>query len=225
MPRGNFDHDIEKLIAKLIEMGRKVDEVAANTITVLKKHDVELARSVASSDDEIDAMEHRIEQRCMNLIARQAPIARDLRVIAATLKIITDIERVADQCADICEIMANVDTVPNIKPMVEIPRMCELARDMFNRAVDAYLKKDVEAAKKVCEDDDQVDELFSHIILELSALLTAGAQYVMAEVDLMFVTKYIERMADHATNIAEWTIYMVTGTHPDLNSGGSGLDL
>ncbi len=218
MPRKLFDRELASLISQMTDMGNSVDARIEETIAALRTMDLEKAAEVASRDDEIDQAEHKIEQVCMNLIARQQPIASDLRVIAACLKILTDIEREADQCADICEILTIGELNTNSLAISHVVQMMEAARDMFRKAMDVFLSHDVEAARAVCQSDDYVDEMFSKIILEICGIITQAPQNVMREVDLLFILKYIERMGDHATNIAEWVIYMETGVHPDLNS-------
>ena len=153
----------------------------------------------------------------MNLIALQQPIARDLRTIAACLKILTDIEREGDQCADICEILLVGELNNNSLATNHVVQMLEAARNMFRKAMDVFISRDVEAARAVCDSDDEVDAMFSRIILEVCNIISENPQNVMREVDLLFITKYIERIGDHATNIAEWVIYMETGVHPDMN--------
>jgi len=218
MSRKIFDRELESLISQMTDMGNTVDQRIEETIAALRTMDLEKAAEVANSDNEIDQMEHAIEKLCMNLIALQQPIATDLRVIAACLKILTDIEREADQCADICEILTVGELNTNSLAITHVVQMLEAARDMFRRAMDVFLSRDVEAAREVCESDDIVDAMFSKIILEVCGIITESPQNVMREVDLLFIIKYVERMGDHATNIAEWVIYMETGVHPDLNT-------
>ena len=145
--------------------------------------------------------------------------AGKLRVIASCLKIITDVERVADQCADICDIIQAGEIPAQSSVVNHVVQMLETAGAMFEKAMDAFIARDVELARQVCGMDDQVDAMFSKIVLEVCGTITENPQSVMKEVDLMFITKYIERMGDHATNIAEWVVYMETGVHPDLNDG------
>ncbi|NLJ30584.1 MAG: phosphate signaling complex protein PhoU [Clostridiales bacterium] len=218
MPRKLFDRELAALIEQMTEMGEMVCQRIEETISALHNMDLEQAAEVAGSDNEIDQMEHKIEQICMNLIARQQPIASDLRVIAACLKILTDIEREADQCADICEILTIGELNSNSLAIAHVVQMMEAAREMFRKAMDVFLSRDVEAAREVCKSDDYVDGMFSKVILEVCGIITQAPQNVMREVDLLFISKYVERMGDHATNIAEWVIYMETGVHPDLNS-------
>lgn len=219
MPRKLFDRELANLISQMTDMGNLVAERIEETLAAIRTMDMEKAAEVAGNDNEIDQMEHKIEQMCMNLIASQQPLASDLRVIAACLKILTDIEREADQCADICEnlVIGELNTTNNLA-VTHVVQMMEAARDMFCKAMDVFLSRDLDAAREVCAADDYVDEMFSKIILEVSGIIAQAPQNVMREVDLLFIVKYIERMGDHATNIAEWVIYMETGIHPDLNS-------
>ncbi|MCI1964548.1 MAG: phosphate signaling complex protein PhoU [Oscillospiraceae bacterium] len=219
MPRRIFDRELNNLISRMTEMGNAVDQKIEQTISALKKMDLELAAEVANSDGEIDRMEHSIEKNCMELIALQQPIARDLRIVAACLKILTDIEREADQCADICEILTVGELNTNSLATAHVVKMLETARKMFCRSMDVFLSRSVDEAREICKSDDEVDSMFSKIILEVCGIITENPQNVMREVDLLFISKYAERMGDHATNIAEWVIFMETGVHPDLNKG------
>ena len=222
MPRTLFDEELARLHADLAEMGRRVDALMQDAIRCLKSMDRPLARRIVPRDAEINTMEKSIEQSCMNLLALQQPLARDLRVITATLKVITDMERISDQCADICEILA---TVAGISVMNTSPRMIQMfekAREMVAGAVDAYIRRDSGAAAAICEADDEVDALFSSTVLELCSQISRDSAAVPEHVDFMFIAKYIERMADHATNIAEWAIFIDTGVHPNLNDTQAG---
>jgi phosphate transport system protein len=217
MPRKLFDRELADLISQMTDMGNTVDERIEGTIAALRTMDLAKAAEIAGSDNEIDQIEHHVEKLCMNLIAMQQPIATDLRVIASCLKILTDIEREADQCADICEILTAAELNTNSLAVAHAVQMLEASHEMFRGAMDVFLSRDVEAAREVCRRDDYVDDMFSKLILEVCGIITENPQNVMREVDLLFISKYIERMGDHATNIAEWVIYMETGVHPDLN--------
>lgn len=217
MPRTLFDEELARLHADLAEMGRRVDALMQDAIRCLKSMDRPLARRIVPRDAEINTMEKTIEHSCMNLLALQQPLARDLRVITATLKILTDMERVADQCADICEILSTVAGMTGQTASPRLMRMFTKARSMFAGALDAYLRRDAEAARTVCGMDDEVDALFSSSILDLCGQLEHHPSSVPSTVDFMFIAKYIERIGDHATNIAEWAIFVETGIHPNLN--------
>lgn len=214
--RHSFDRGLDDLHLDLIKMGSLVEESIDNTIHALKKQDVELARKIFRNDDVIDDFEKRIEKKCMDLIARQQPLAKDLRTIGTALKIITDMERIADASADIAEITIRMAGKKYIKPLIDIPRMAELAKVMVNRSIDAYVKQDVKLAEEVCASDDDVDNLFNKIILELINLMKNDPNTIEQGIDLMFIAKYLERMGDHATNIGEWVVFNVTGEHDHL---------
>ena len=217
MPRTLFDEELARLHTDLADMGRRVDTLMQDAIRCLKSMDRPLARRIVPRDAEINTMEKTIEHSCMNLLALQQPLARDLRVITATLKILTDMERVADQCADICEILSTVAGMAGQTASPRLLRMFGKARSMFAGALDAYLRRDAEAARTVCGMDDEVDALFSSSILDLCGQLEHHPSSVPSTVDFMFIAKYIERIGDHATNIAEWAIFVETGIHPNLN--------
>lgn len=216
MLRSLFDKELKELHMDMIEMGSLVEESIENTIIALKIQDIGLARKIFKDDDVIDDMEKKIERRCLNLIARQQPLANDLRTISAALKIITDMERIADHSADIAEITIRMANDKYIKPLIDVPKMAMLAKQMVNKSIDAYIKQDVELAKTVCKSDDEVDDLFFKIILELISIMKNDKESVEQGINFMFIAKYLERMADHATNIAEWVVYNVTGEHEHL---------
>lgn len=218
MSRRILDRELTDLISRMMEMGNAVDSKIEQTIAALRSKNLDLAHQVAKSDNEIDRMEHHIEKTCMDMIVLQQPIAKDMRTIAACLKILTDIEREADQCADICDIIELGELVSNSLSIAHVVQMMEMSRKMFRRAMDVILTRNVEEARNICRSDDEVDFMFSKIILEVCGIITEKPQSVMTEVDLLFITKYVERMGDHATNIAEWVIFMETGEHPDLNA-------
>lgn len=218
MPRKHFDQELELLTKRITVMGNAINSRIESTIQALHTGNMELAQQVALGDSEIDRMEHENEKLCMNLIASQQPIASDLRIIAASLKILTDMEREADQCADICEIIMSGGMADSQRlPVSHIVNALEKVHDMFTGAMDVFLSRNIEKAKKICEADDEIDSAFAKIVLEVTTAITQNPKETMQDVDLLFIIKYVERMGDHATNIAEWVIYTVTGEHPDLN--------
>lgn len=217
MARDTFDKELAALHLDMIKMGSMVEESIERTIHALTKHDIEMADRIIQDDDIIDDLEKKIERQCLNLIARQQPLAKDLRTIGAALKIITDMERIGDHSSDIAEITLEMAHEKYIKPLVDIPKMAECARRMVNRAIDAYVKQDIELAKVVIQSDDEVDELLEIIKLELVGIMKNNPQTIEQAIKLIAIAKYLERMGDHATNIAEWIIYSVTGEHEQLN--------
>lgn len=213
MPRKTFDEELQNLQTSIGELGAQVDEVLADTIKALRTHDIELARQIYKHDALINSGRNKIEQMCFNLIALQQPIATDLRLITSVLKMVTDVERIGDQCADICEIMSTYPDFANLQTPGDIISMFIIAREMFTAAMDAFLRKDVSQASDVIKRDDEVDSYFSRNVLEMSQLLSRNQTMVSQATDYMFIAKYIERIADHSVNIAEWTIYAATGEH------------
>lgn len=216
MVRHSFDKELEQLHDLMVKMAGLVEESIENSIMALKKQDIDLARIVYESDDEVDELEGRIEKICINLIARQQPLAKDLRTISTALKIITDMERIADHAADIAELTIRMADMKYIKPLVDIPHMAELAKKMVIRSIDSYIKQDIALAQEVCDSDDEVDDLFSKIVLELINIMKNNPETVEQATDFMFIVKYLERIGDHATNIAEWVVFNVTGSHDHL---------
>ncbi|MGE4283651.1 MAG: phosphate signaling complex protein PhoU [Clostridia bacterium] len=217
--RHYFDLELESLHQDIIEMGAKVEDSIDKAIIAFKEQNVELARKVFKDDDIIDEYEHKIERKCINMIARQQPLAKDLRTISTALKIITDMERIADHAADICEFTIKMANEKYIKPIIDIPKMAKLAMIMVKNAIDAYVRQDVELAKKVCADDDEVDDYFVMLVDELRDLIRDNPDTVYQATNFILVVKYLERIGDHATNIGEWVIYNVTGVHTDMNHG------
>jgi len=216
MVRNSFDKELEQLQSLMVKMAGLVEESIENSVIALKKQDIELARQVYESDDTIDDLESKIEKICINLIARQQPLAKDLRAISTALKIITDMERIADQAADIAELTIRIAAMKYIKPLIDIPLMADLVKKMVIKSIDSYIKQDIILAKEVCDSDDEIDDLFSKIVLELINIMKNNPETVEQATDFMFVVKYLERIGDHATNIAEWVVFNVTGSHEHM---------
>ncbi|MBR6541678.1 MAG: phosphate signaling complex protein PhoU [Anaerotignum sp.] len=212
--RNRFDEQLFELNREIIEMGAMCEEAIASACKALSTGDTELANKVRENGSAIDQMERDIESRCMKLLLHQQPVARDLRLISAALKMITDMERIGDQAEDIAEIVLHLQG----HTMEGVELIEEMAREtiaMVTASVDAFVRKDVALAEKVLVQDDVVDDYFSrmkHGIIELIAENSADGEFAL---DLLMISKYLERIGDHATNIAEWVIYSVTGTHKE----------
>jgi phosphate transport system regulatory protein PhoU len=209
--RQSYDQELEALRGGLLEMGRLVGKAIEDAVQSLAKQDEVLARKVIAGDDAIDQMEIDIEDKCMVLIARQQPMARDLRIISTGLKITTDLERMGDHAFDIAQITLKVANQPLIKPLVDVPRMAQLAQKMLSDSLEAYMKLDIALAEQVCLDDNEVDGLYQQVFRELLTYMMEDQRTISQAAQLIFVSRYLERIADHATNIAEWVIYLVTG--------------
>lgn len=217
MVRYAFDESLENLNLDLVRMASAVEKSIDQSILALKNKDIELAKKVVEEDDIIDDMNAEIEAKCIRLIATQQPLAKDLRLITSILKMITDLERIADQSADISELMLKIKEENYIKPLIDVPRAADVAREMVKEAIDAYVNKDIELAKKVCKKDEIVDEYYETILKDLQELMKKNPDYIGQGIILIQVAKYIERISDHATNLAEWVIYIITGKHETLN--------
>jgi len=199
----------------LIEMGAMIENAISKATKALVEQDVALAAEVMNSDNIIDEKEKDIESQCMKLLLSQQPVARDLRQISTALKLITDMERIGDQAADISEICVYLADQVYIKKLEHIPQMANATIKMVTDSIDAYVRKDLDLAEAVIEYDDVVDELYVQIKQDLIALVHEDAENGEQAFDLMQIAKYYERIGDHATNIAEWVIYTITGKHID----------
>lgn len=213
MIRSRFDRELDLLNNELIEMGNLVESAIKIAITALKEQNVELAKRIIKEDNEIDDMERKIEQRCLKLLLQQQPVAKDLRFISSALKMITDMERIGDQAADISEIAIGLAGQTYLKELVHIPQMADVAIEMVKTSIDSFVRRDIELVKKVISYDDKVDELFDIIKDELVDLIRENIEYKEQVVDLLMIAKYLERIGDHAENIAEWVYFAIEGEH------------
>lgn len=209
--RQTYDQELETLRKELLGMGELVADAINDAVTSLANQDLDLARKVIAGDDVIDNLEITIEDKCMVLIARQQPMARDLRIISTGLKITTDLERMGDHAYDIANVTLRLAGQPLIKPLVDIPRMAEMAQKMLYDSLEAYTRMDIALAEQVCLADDEVDDLYQQVFRELLTYMMEDPKTIGQATQLIFVGRYLERIADHATNIAEWVIYLVTG--------------
>ena len=212
--RKTFDEQLMQLNREMITMGSLCEKVIAMAAKSLLEGDKELAAKVVHSDSEIDQKEREIEAMCLKLLLQQQPVARDLRIVSSALKMITDMERIGDQSADIAEIVTVADLTASDDTM-HIGNMARAAIKMVTGAVDAFVSRDVRAAVEVIKYDDVVDDLFNkvkHELLESLRTPTEKAEYAL---DLLMIAKYFERIGDHATNIAEWVVFSITGRHDE----------
>ena len=209
--RKHFDEQIARLGEEMIAMGAMVERTIEDACEALRLGDVVRARRLMEGDREVDRKEREIEALCLHLFLQQQPVARDLRQISSALKMITDMERIGDQAADISEIVTVMDLT---QPRPEhFSAMAHAAVDMVHRAIDAYVRQDVELARQVMDSDDVVDELFDRVKGDLAALLREDAAHSGSALDMLMIAKYFERIGDHAVNIAEWVVYSVSGLY------------
>ena len=213
--RNRFEKQLEQLNNELIEMGSMIEHAIQSAVTALIKEDTEQARAAIEYDQEVDRQERDIEALCMKLLLQQQPVARDLRLISAALKMITDMERIGDQAADISEITLMLSRDVYAYDLSLLSQMAMETILMVTHSVDAFVRKDLGLAKSVIDHDDVVDGLFDDIKgMLIEAIQKEGSNGEQAA-DFLMVAKYLERIGDHATNIAEWVIYSITGSHED----------
>ncbi len=211
--RSHFDEQLHKLNEEMIRMGSMIEHAIEQAGILMASRDAEHARTVIAADVEVDRKEREIETLCLRLILMQQPVARDLRLVSSALKMITDMERIGDQAADIAEIISMpVKGQRYVYPEL-LQQMGLAAGTMVNRAVDAFVKRDVDLAHEVIESDDVVDALFNDVKKELLQTMKKHSEFGMQLLDALMIAKYLERIGDHAENIAEWVLFSISGYH------------
>ena len=210
--RNKFGEQLERLHVEMIQMGALCEDAISAAAQALMKGDEDLAQAAEEAEREIDQKEREVE----NLLLQQQPVAMDLREISSALKMISDLERIGDQAADIAELTRFV-RLPDGPGRQRIEEMSKAVIRMVTDSVDSFVKRDLDLAREVCREDDQVDELFNQVKKELISLIAADAASGELWLDMIMVAKYLERIGDHATNVAEWVEYSITGNHPSNN--------
>ena len=210
--KNRFDEQVDVLNTQMIEMGTMIETTIEGACDALQTADLPKARSIMEADSLVDRKEREIESLCLRMLLTRQPVAHDLRVVSSALKMITDMERIGDQAADISEIVTMMDYTAAMQPE-HFGAMARAAIDMVHRAIDAYVRQDVTLARDVIASDDTVDLLFTNVKRELIELLGADSSRGGEALDLLMIAKYFERIGDHATNIAEWVEYSVTGLY------------
>ena len=214
--RNRFDQQLERLHVELIQMGALCEDAISAAAEALLKADASLADAAEEAERELDRQERAAAGLRLKLLLQQQPVARDLRQISAALKMISDLERIGDQAADIAELTRYV-RLPEDQQSLHIAEMARAVIRMVTDSVDSFVKKDLDLARAVCAADDRVDELFDRVKQELISMISADAACGQQGLDLLMVAKYLERSGDHATNVAEWVEYSITGIHPSNN--------
>ncbi|MGE5628880.1 MAG: phosphate signaling complex protein PhoU [Solirubrobacterales bacterium] len=217
MTRTGFDYALESLDEDILRMGSIVEKQIHLSIESLIKKDSELADEIINNDDLVDNLEKDIENKCIRLIGKEQPLAIDLRTLFTSSKITTDLERIADHAVDIAKVVKRLKNQDYIKELIDIPKMALIAERMIRESLDAFLEKNVEAAYEVCKLDNQVDAYNKKIFNDLLEIMIKDQTTISQGTQFMFVAKNLERIADHVTNICEWTVYLVTGELMDLN--------
>ena len=220
-----FEHDLRELREKLLAMGARVEKQIADSVRSLTHRDSGLAEAVKESDQEVNRLEVEIDTLCRKILALRQPAASDLRLITTALKLVTDLERCGDLAVNIAERTLDLNQVPPLAQYQDIPRLAQLTQQQLKMELDAFVSADTEMAERVLHGDDHVDALFLKIFNELVAFMVEDSKFIRRAMNLMFVAKHLERIGDHAINVAEQVIYMVRGEdirHPrsrDLQAG------
>jgi phosphate transport system protein len=217
MARIELDRDLRQMCDELLSLGSMVEKAISDSITGLRTRDTHLAQQVIAEDDIIDRKRFEMEERCINLIAMQQPIASDLRLILATLHIAEELERMGDYAEGIAKISLLMGDEAPLKPLIDIPRMANLAIEMLGNSLSAFTHEDLELARKICQDDDEVDALYDQVYRELLTFMMQDHGAVQRATYLLWVAHNLERIADRATNIAERVTFLVTGDTAGLH--------
>lgn len=210
--RLSFEHELQTLKENLVEMGRLIEQAIERTLKAFEAQDEELSREIIEEDRNINDMEKTIEARCLSLILKQQPVAKDLRIVTTALKVVTDMERIGDHAADIAELILREKRDPVYNLVKHIPEMGTVTKAMVHDAVQAFILVNTDMAGEIIKRDDIVDELFDKVKEEVAALLRSSSGHVDQCVDVLMIAKYFERIGDHAVNICEWTEFHETGS-------------
>lgn len=211
MPLRHFDEELAELKATLVRMASLAEDQIDQALSALTNRDSDQARQVIARDHKVNALDVEIDEECLRLLALHQPAARDLRLVTTAMKISTELERISDLAENVCERTIELNEEPQLKPYIDIPRMGNIARAMVKDSIDAFVKDDSALARKVLANDDLVDDLMEQIFRELLSFMIEDPRTISRATRLSFVAKYLERMADHATNIAELVVYLVEG--------------
>ena len=211
MTQRHFDEELAELKTKLLRMAGQAEDQIDRALTALVTRDSALAREVIERDRQVNALDVEIDEESIRLLALHQPAARDLRLVTTAMKIATELERISDLAENVCERAIELNEEPQLKPYIDIPMMGNMARMMVKQSIDAFVKDDSQLARKVLTDDDFVDDLMEQLFRELLSFMLEDTRTISRAIRLSFIAKYLERMADHATNIAELVVYLVEG--------------
>jgi phosphate transport system protein len=206
-----YGEDLKKLHEDILYMGGLVEDQIQKAVSSLVDRDSALAETIIERDHEVNRLDVEIDDLCIQLLALHQPAARDLRFITTALKITTDLERIGDMAVNICERALELNEEPQLKPYIDIPRMARTSERMIRESLDAFVREDTDLALKVCKDDQEVDDLNSQIFRETISFMIEDPHTINRAMKISSISKYLERIADHATNIAEMVVFMVKG--------------
>ena len=207
----HFDDELKSLKEKILRMGGLAEEQVQGSLRALIERDSDLARKIIADDRQVNTLDVEVDEDCLRLLALQQPTARDLRFITTAMKISTELERISDLAENICERAIELNEEPQLKPYIDIPRMANWSLRMVKEALNAFVTGDANLARKVCTDDDFVDDLTHQLFRELLSFMLENPKTITRAIRITFIAKYLERIADHATNVAELVVYMVEG--------------
>ena len=217
MTRSTFERQLSEIEEDMLVLAGMVERAIERSIESLRNRDIELARVVIVEDMDLNRKRYETEEKCLELLATQQPIARDLRRILAILYIIVDLERMGDHAEGIAKIAIMLSDDAPLKPYIDIPRMAELAIDMLRRSIEAFKHRDVQLARRICDDDDEVDALYDQVYRELLLYMLSDPKTIERATHITWIAHNLERIADRVTNICERVVYMVDGTIEELN--------
>ena len=221
----HFENELQELKQEVLYLGATVEEMIANSLKSLVQRDSDLARRVIETDRTVDSAEMTIDHLCLNILALRQPAGSDLRFVATALKMVTDLERIGDLAVNLAERALELNQEPPLKPYIDIPRMGQLVSTMLHQALDAFVNRNVEQARAVLAADDAVDALHVQIFRELLTYMVEEPKNISRAMRIAFIAKYLERIGDHATNLAQMVIFMCEGRdvrHPRLRRGVDG---
>lgn len=216
MPRESFHRHLHELQDDLLVLGSMVEKSIERAMESLRNRDLELAHQVIADDEKINHKRFEIEEKCIELIVTQQPMASDLRIIIAVLNIIVDLERIADHATGNARIAIMIGNEPPLKPLIDLPRMAQKTGEMLRRSLDAFINRDAEAAKQICAEDDEVDALYDQVFRELITFMAEDTKTITRATRLIWVGHNLERSADRVTNICERVVYVVTGKMEEI---------
>ncbi len=217
MARHILNKRLEVLRKELGDMASLVEKQIHESIEALNTNNIELADKVIKNDDMVDDFNRKIEEQCIKFMATESPLARDLRKIFTTSKIVTDLERIADYAVDICKIAKRVEATPLEEEITPILQMVDVLSEMLEKSIDAFLNDDMDAAYKICKMDDTVDAIYRNLFSQIFKKMSKDENMINKGTQILFVSKYLERVGDHLTNICEWIIFSKKGEYVDLN--------
>lgn len=216
--RANYEKELQSIFDKLVSMCRSIELAIETSVKTLVEGDFELAKEVPKQDILIGKLEREIEQACLRLMVMEQPVARDFREVSAALKMITDLERIGNQCRDIAELTMQFKNEKYLKKLKNIPQMAEIVIEMVKNSVQAYINKDIELARSINVMDNKVNEIFEIVLSDIIAKIKKNPAKTKQSIRFLMIAKYLERIADHAVNVSEWVEYSITGNHPKNES-------